>query len=62
LKLVRLIKISLNETNSKNRVGEHFSDNFAIQNALQQGDDLSPLLFNSILVVPSGRSRKTRWD
>jgi hypothetical protein len=62
MKLVRLIKISLNETNSKICVGEHFSDNFAIQNALQQGDVLSPQLFNSILEVPSGRSSKTRWD
>jgi hypothetical protein len=48
--------------NSKICVGEHFSDNFPIQNALQQGDVLSPLLFSSILEVPSGRSSKIRWD
>jgi hypothetical protein len=59
--LVRLIKISSNETNSKMCVGEHFSDNFPIQIGLQ-GDALSPLPFNSASEVPSGRSSKTRWD
>jgi hypothetical protein len=58
MKLIRLIKTSLNETNSEISVGEHFSDNFAIQNALQQRDVLSPQLFNSILEVPSRRSSK----
>jgi hypothetical protein len=62
MKLARLIKIPSNETNSKICLGQHFSNNFAIQNALQQGDVLSPLLFNYILEVPSGRSSKTRWD
>jgi hypothetical protein len=45
IKLVRLIKTCLNETNSK----VHLSDSFPIQNGLKQGDALSPLLFNFAL-------------
>jgi hypothetical protein len=44
-KLVRLIKMFLNETYSKVRVGELLSDTFPLQNGLKQGDALSPLLF-----------------
>jgi hypothetical protein len=39
----------LNETFSKVRVGKHLSYNFPIQNGLNQGDSLSPLLFNFAL-------------
>jgi hypothetical protein len=46
MKRVRLIKICLNETYSKIRIGKHLSDSFSIQNCLKQGDALSPLLFN----------------
>jgi hypothetical protein len=46
MKLVRLIKLSLNETYSKVRIGKHLSDSFLIQIGLKQGDALSPLLFN----------------
>jgi hypothetical protein len=45
LKLVRLIKMCLNETYNKIRIGKHLSDNFLTQNGLKQ-DVLSPLLFN----------------
>jgi hypothetical protein len=48
-KLVRLIKMCINETYSKVRIGKHLSDNFPIQNGLKQGDALSPLLFNFAL-------------
>jgi hypothetical protein len=48
-KLVRLIKICLNETCSKLCVGKLLSDKFPIQNGLKQGDALSPLLFNFAL-------------
>jgi hypothetical protein len=48
-KLVRLIKICLNETCSKVRIGKHLPDSFPIQNGLKQGDALSPLLFNFAL-------------
>jgi hypothetical protein len=34
MKLVRLIKMSLNETYSEVRIGKHLSDNFPIQNGL----------------------------
>jgi sorting nexin-29 len=48
-KLVRLIKMCLNETYSKVRIGKLLSDKFPIQNGLKQGDALSPLLFNFAL-------------
>jgi hypothetical protein len=44
MKLVGLIKMRLNETYSKVRIGKHLSDSFPIQNVLKQGDALSPLL------------------
>jgi hypothetical protein len=49
LKLVRLIKMCLNESYSRVRVGKHLSDRFPIKNGLKQGDALSPLLFNFAL-------------
>jgi hypothetical protein len=50
MKLVRLIKMCLNETYNKVRIGEHYlSVSFPIQNGLKQGDALSPLLFNFAL-------------
>jgi hypothetical protein len=49
MKLVRLIKMCLNETYSKVRIGKHLSDSFPIQNGLKQWDALSPLLFNFAL-------------
>jgi hypothetical protein len=48
-KLVRLIKVCLNETYSKVRVSKHLSDKFPIQNGLKQGEALSPLLLNFAL-------------
>jgi hypothetical protein len=49
IKLIRLIKMCLNETYSRDRVDKHLSDLFPIMNGLKQGHDLSPLLFNFIL-------------
>jgi hypothetical protein len=37
-KLVRLIKMYLNETYSKVRIGKILSDKFPIQNGLKQGE------------------------
>jgi hypothetical protein len=45
MKLVRPIKVCLNETYSKVHIGKYLSHNFPIQNGLKQGDALSPLLF-----------------
>jgi hypothetical protein len=39
----------LNETYSKVRIGKHLSYSFLIENGLNQGDALSPLLFNFAL-------------
>jgi hypothetical protein len=46
IKLVRLIKMCLSETYIKVSTGKYLSDNFPIQKGLNQGDALSPLLFN----------------
>jgi hypothetical protein len=51
LKLVRLIKMCLNETYSKLRSSKHFSDNIPIQNGLKRGDASSPLLFNFTYII-----------
>jgi hypothetical protein len=48
-KLVRRIKMCLNETYSKVCVGKLLSDKFPTQNGLKQGDALSPLLFSFAL-------------
>jgi hypothetical protein len=48
-KLVRLIKMCLNETYSKVRATKLLSDKFPVQNGLKQGDAVSPLLFNFAL-------------
>jgi hypothetical protein len=49
MKLIRLIKMCLNEYFSKVLIGKHLSDMFSVQNGLKQGDALSPLFFNSAL-------------
>ena len=49
MKLIRLIKMCLNEIYSTVWVCKHLSDMFSIKNGLQQGDDLLPLIFNSAL-------------
>jgi hypothetical protein len=41
-----LIKMCLNETSSKVRVGKSFSDMFPVRKGFKQGDALSPLIFN----------------
>jgi hypothetical protein len=57
MKLVRLKKMCLNETDSRGRVGKHFSDVFPIKNGLQQGDSLWPLLFTFVLEYAIRRVR-----
>jgi actin-related protein len=49
MKLARLIKMCLNETHSKVRIGKYLSDSFPIQNGLKQGNALTSLLFNFAL-------------
>jgi hypothetical protein len=46
MKLVRLIKMYLNEMCNRVHIAKHLSDNFPVQNGLKQGDALSPLFFN----------------
>jgi hypothetical protein len=46
LKLVRLIKMCLNETYSRAQVGRHLYDRFPIKNGLKLGDASLSLLFN----------------
>jgi hypothetical protein len=49
IKLVWLIKMCLIETYSKVGIYKQLSNSFPIQNAIKQGDDLSPLRFNFAL-------------
>ena len=49
MKLVRLIKMCLNENYSWGQVGKHLSETFPIKNGLKQGDALLPLVFNFVL-------------
>ena len=49
MKLVRLIKMYLTETYSRDRVCKKLSYMFPIRNGLKQGDALNPLLFNFAL-------------
>ena len=49
MKVVRLIKMCLTETYSRDRVGKNLPDIFPSRNVLKQGDALSPLLFNFVL-------------
>jgi len=59
MKLVRLIKMCLNETYVRVRVGKHLSDMFPIKYSLKQGDALTPLFFNFVLKVPLDGFRQT---
>ena len=47
--MFRLIKVCLDGTQSKVRIGNYLSSSFPIENGLKQGDALSPLLFNFAL-------------
>jgi hypothetical protein len=49
VKLLRLIKMCLNETYSRVRVGKKLSDMFLIRNVSKQGDAILPLLFTFAL-------------
>jgi hypothetical protein len=49
VKMVRLIKMCLNETYSTVRVGKHLSGIFSIRNGFKQEDALTPLPFNFAL-------------
>ena len=54
MKLVRLIKMYLNETYGRVQVGKHLSDMFPIRNGLKQGEALSPLLSTFLYNMPLG--------
>jgi hypothetical protein len=57
-KLVRLIKMCLNETYSKVCTGKNLSDAFPNQNGLKNEKAFSPLFFNFALNTSSGSSKK----
>ena len=49
IELIKPIKMCLNKTYRRVRVGKHLYDIFPIQNGLKQGDALSPLFSNFAL-------------
>ena len=55
VKLVRLIKMFLNETYNRVQVRKNLSDTFPIRNDLKQGHALSSLLFMFALEYTSRR-------
>jgi hypothetical protein len=57
-----LIKICLNETYSKVRIGKPLSDSFPIQNGLKQGNDISPVLFNFALEYDLGKVQENQEE
>jgi hypothetical protein len=59
MRLLRLIKMCLNETYSTAWGGRHLSDTFAIKNDLKQGDALSPLYLTAYS-MPLGGFMETR--
>jgi hypothetical protein len=59
-KIVRIIKMCLNETYSKIRIGKHLSGEFPVKNDLKQGDALSPLLFNFALEYAMMKVKKRK--
>jgi hypothetical protein len=62
MKLVRLIKMCLNETYSKIYVGKNLSGTFSIQNGLKQGDALSPLFFSFTIEYAIGKVQENKVD
>jgi len=49
MKLLSLIKTSLNETHTEVYTSKNLSDAFPMQNGVKQGDDLLPLFFKKIM-------------
>jgi hypothetical protein len=60
MKLVGLIKMCLNETHSRVRVGKNLSDIFPVRKGLKQGDALSSLLFSFALEYAFRRVQVTK--
>jgi hypothetical protein len=62
MKLVRIIKMCLNETCSKVSIRKHFLDNFPTLNGLKQGDSLLPFvfIFNLVYVVWKAQEDQVR--
>jgi hypothetical protein len=62
MKLIRLIKMGLNEIKGTVCTGKQLSDTFSIQNGLKQRDALLQLCVNVALQYAIGSSRKASFD
>jgi hypothetical protein len=61
MKLVRLIKMCVNETCRRDRVGKPLSKLFPIRNGLKQRDNQLPLLFNFAIDYAIRSSGNPGW-
>jgi hypothetical protein len=59
MKLVRLIKMCLNEMFSRVHIDKRLADSFPIQNDLKQGDAVSPLISTLLQNIPLRNSTET---
>jgi hypothetical protein len=60
IKLVRLVKMCLNETCSRVQVGKHLSGTFPCKNGLKQGDAYRNCFSTLFWNMPLGGFRQTR--
>ena len=56
------IKICLDGTQNKVRIGKYYSYRFPNENSLKHGDTLSPVIFSFTLEYAVQSNRKLNWD
>jgi hypothetical protein len=62
MKLVRLMKMCINETYSSVWVGRHLADMFPLNNVFKKGNALSPLCFSFALEYAIRRVKANHGD
>jgi len=60
-KLVKLCRILNNEIHAKIKIDKNLSPKFKVNKGLIQGDQMAPLLFNTVLEIAIRRSKAETW-